>query len=50
MTDAELKTKLDLLIILHELHTRRLLDRDKLDIKIESLTNSLHEQIIEDPQ
>ena len=41
MTDAELKTSGELLVLLQELHTRKLLDRDKLDKKIKSLAKAM---------
>ncbi len=41
MTDAELKAKYELLLILQELHIRKLLDRDKLDIKIEAVQQEI---------
>ncbi len=41
MTDPELKSKCELLIILQEVYIRRLLDRDKLDIKIKALEETI---------
>lgn len=41
MPDSELKSQCELLIVLEEIYIRRLLDRDKLSIKIEALKETI---------
>jgi hypothetical protein len=45
MTDAELKTSSELLTLLQELHTRKLLDRTKLEKKIKSLSKTMEDYL-----
>ena len=45
MPDPQLKLDCELLILLQELHTRKLLDRDQLDLKINALKKDIALQI-----
>ena len=45
MTDAELKTSCELLTLLQELHTRKLLSREKLDKKMKSLSKDMEKHL-----
>jgi len=45
MTNTEFLSSCELLKLLQELYTRKLLDREKLDKRIQSLVNELHKHL-----